>query len=105
MVRAMKIWDNLDLEPEDQRVMREEEFHPIQHDPTVMSISANELLTGCNRILLVRKGTLGNLSAPLLHRVLFLRLVTFVRFFIRESVKSQWLRNGRKEADSPIQAA
>jgi hypothetical protein len=32
--------------------MREGDFHPTQHDPTVMSISVNELLSGCNRILL-----------------------------------------------------
>lgn len=32
--------------------MREGDFHPIQHDPTVMSMSVNELLNGCNRILL-----------------------------------------------------
>ena len=29
--------------------MREGVFHPLQHDPTVMSMSVNELLNGCNR--------------------------------------------------------
>jgi hypothetical protein len=46
------MWGRLDLIPKDRRVMREGDFHPTQHDPTVMSISVNELLSGCNRILL-----------------------------------------------------
>jgi hypothetical protein len=32
--------------------MREGDFHPIQHDLTVMSISIKELLDGCNGFLL-----------------------------------------------------
>ncbi len=38
--------------------MREGDFHPIQHDPTVMSISVNELLNGCNGFLRIKTGFL-----------------------------------------------
>ena len=40
--------------------MREGDFHPIQHDPTVMRMSIKKLLDGCNWILLGFDGAIGS---------------------------------------------
>ena len=40
--------------------MREGDFYPIQHDPTVMGMSIKDLFDGCNWILLIFDGAIGS---------------------------------------------